>query len=86
MSTLALEAATVQLPLARRAVIAGWNLVSGAEQREIAALLATIDAKLAHHEARQTLLRELFRTLLRDLLTARRRVTGLDLAMVESKS
>ncbi|MDD2763078.1 MAG: restriction endonuclease subunit S [Opitutaceae bacterium] len=45
-----------------------------AEQREIAGLLQTIDAKLAHHEARQKLLRELFRTLLRDLLTARRRV------------
>jgi type I restriction enzyme S subunit len=50
-----------------------------AEQREIAAHLATIDAKLAHHEARQKLLRELFRTLLRDLMTARRRVTDLDL-------
>jgi len=40
-----------------------------AEQREIAALLATLDAKIAHHEARQSLLRELFRTLLDDLLT-----------------
>lgn len=51
-----------------------------AEQREIAALLATLDAKIAHHEARQALLRELFRTLLHDLLTARRRVTSLDLS------
>ncbi len=50
------------------------------EQREIAAHLAAIDAKLAHHETRQKLLRELFRTLLRDLMTARRRVTSLDLA------
>ena len=50
------------------------------EQKEIVGHLATIDAKLAHHEARQKLLRELFRTLLRDLLTARRRVTTLDLA------
>ena len=50
-----------------------------AEQREVAAHLAAIDAKLAHHEARQKLLRELFRTLLRDLMTARRRVTHLDL-------
>jgi type I restriction enzyme S subunit len=49
------------------------------EQREITAHLATIDAKLAYHEARQELLRELFRTLLRDLMTARRRVTGLEL-------
>jgi type I restriction enzyme S subunit len=48
------------------------------EQREIAALLGTIDAKLAHHEARQKLLRELFRTLLHDLMTARRRVVELD--------
>lgn len=57
---------------------------SGGEQREIAALLQTIDAKLAHHEARQKLLRELFRTLLRDLLTARRRVTGLNLSAITS--
>lgn len=49
------------------------------EQREIADHLAAIDAKLAHHEARRKLLRELFRTLLRDLMTARRRVTHLDL-------
>lgn len=48
------------------------------EQKVIAGYLATIDAKLAHHEARQKLLRELFRTLLRDLLTARRRVTTLE--------
>lgn len=47
---------------------------SFSEQREIAALLGTIDAKLAHHEARQKLLRELFRTVLHDLMTARRRV------------
>jgi type I restriction enzyme S subunit len=53
-------------------------LPSPAEQREIAAMLATLDAKIAHHEARQALLRELFRTLLHDLLTARRRVTSLD--------
>lgn len=49
------------------------------EQREIAAHLAAIDAKLAHHEARRALLRELFRTLLRDLMTARRRVHGLNI-------
>lgn len=56
-----------------------WVTQDPAEQREIAALLATLDAKIAHHEARQALLRELFRTLLHDLLTARRRVTSLDL-------
>lgn len=50
------------------------------EQREIARLLATLDAKIAHHEAKQGLLRELFRTLLHDLLTARRRVTGLNIS------
>jgi restriction endonuclease S subunit len=50
------------------------------EQREIAALLGTIDTKLAHHEARQKLLRELFRTLLHDLLAARRRVTSIALS------
>lgn len=55
-----------------------WVTRAPAEQREIAALLATLDAKIAHHEARQALLRELFRTLLHDLLTARRRVTSLD--------
>ena len=48
--------------------------------RSSPALLATLDAKIAHHEARQGLLRELFRTLLHDLLTARRRVTTLDFA------
>lgn len=55
-------------------------LPSPDEQREIAALLRTIDDKIAHHEQRKKLLRELFRTLLHDLMTARRRVgddTGL---------
>jgi type I restriction enzyme S subunit len=56
-----------------------WITRDKPEQREIAAHLAAIDAKLAHHEARQKLLRELFRTLLRDLMTARRRVTHLEL-------
>ncbi|MCX6972415.1 MAG: restriction endonuclease subunit S [Verrucomicrobia bacterium] len=50
------------------------------EQREIAAILRTIDEKISHHEERQRLLRELFRTLLHDLMTARRRVTGLHLS------
>ncbi|MCX6937882.1 MAG: restriction endonuclease subunit S [Verrucomicrobia bacterium] len=59
-------------------------LPAPAEQREIAAMLATLDAKIAHHEARQALLRELFRTLLDDLLTARRRVSSLDLAHLTS--
>jgi type I restriction enzyme S subunit len=59
-------------------------LPSPSEQREIAGLLQTLDAKIAHHEARQGLLRELFRTLLHDLLTARRRVTALELNALQS--
>ena len=55
-------------------------LAPEAEQREIAAILRTIDNKISHHEERQRLLRELFRTLLHDLMTARRRVTEIDLA------
>lgn len=49
-------------------------LPSPAEQKEIAAILRTIDDKIAHHEARGRLLRELFHTLLHDLMTGRRRV------------
>jgi type I restriction enzyme S subunit len=46
------------------------------EQRSIATILRTIDDKIAYHEERQRLLRELFRTLLHDLMTGRRRVAG----------
>jgi type I restriction enzyme S subunit len=56
-----------------------WITRDKDEQCEIAAHLANIDTKLAYHQARQKLLRELFRTLLRDLMTARRRVTGIEL-------
>lgn len=56
------------------------------EQREIAALLRTIDDKIAHHEQRQKLLRELFRTLLHDLMTARRRVVKLEPFATEARS
>lgn len=45
-----------------------------AEQREIAAILRAIDDKIAYHEERGRLSRELFRTLLHDLMTGRRRV------------
>jgi type I restriction enzyme, S subunit len=62
-----------------------WITRDKHEQREIAARLAAIDAKLAHHDARQKLLRELFRTLLRDLMTARRRVTDVDPALLGSE-
>jgi type I restriction enzyme S subunit len=51
-----------------------------AEQRSIAAILRTIDDKIAYHEERQRLLRELFRTLLHDLMTGRRRVAGAEAA------
>lgn len=44
------------------------------EQREIGDLFRGIDARIARHEARQKLLRELFSSLLRDLMTGRRRV------------
>lgn len=44
------------------------------EQQEIASILQTIDAKLSYHEARQKLLRELFQSLLHDLISGKRRV------------
>lgn len=52
-----------------------------AEQREIASILRTIDDKIAFHEKRQRLLREMFRTLLHDLMTGRRRVAGVESAI-----
>lgn len=53
------------------------------EQREIARQLAVVDAKIGLHERRREILRGLFRTLLRDLLTARRRVHELDIDVSE---
>jgi type I restriction enzyme S subunit len=50
------------------------------EQKEIAVILRTIDDKIAFHEDRQRLLRELFRTLLHDLMTGRRRVAEVETA------
>jgi type I restriction enzyme S subunit len=44
------------------------------EQSEIGSILRSIDAKIAYHESRHRLLRELFTTLLRDLMTGRRRI------------
>jgi len=49
------------------------------EQEEIAAALATIDAKLAHHRRKHATLSALFRTLLHQLMTAQLRVHDLDL-------
>lgn len=57
---------------------------SPSEQHEISGMLVTLDAKIAHHEARQKLMRELFRTLLRDLLSAYRSVAALDLTSLAS--
>jgi type I restriction enzyme S subunit len=53
------------------------------EQREIVDILATLDAKISHHDAKQALLREMFMTLLDDLLTARRRVSSMDPALLQ---
>jgi type I restriction enzyme S subunit len=53
------------------------------EQREIARQFAVVDAKIALHERKRDTLRALFRTLLRDLLTARRRVHELPIDVSE---
>lgn len=49
------------------------------EQRDIAAALATIDRKLAHHRAKRAALDALFQTTLHQLMTAQIRVAGLDI-------
>jgi type I restriction enzyme S subunit len=49
------------------------------EQRAIAAALATLDRKLAHHRAKRAALHDLFQTLLHQLMTAQVRVAGLDI-------
>lgn len=48
------------------------------EQRAIAAALATLDRKLAHHRAKRAALHDLFQTLLHQLMTAQVRVADLD--------
>lgn len=53
------------------------------EQKEIARQLAVVDAKIRLHERKRDTLRALFRTLLRDLLTARRRVHELPIDVAE---
>ena len=50
-----------------------------AVQRKIAAIFQALDARIARHEARRRVLRELFASLLHDLMSGRRRVA------VESK-
>lgn len=50
-----------------------------AEQRDIAAALATIDRKLAHHQQKRAALNALFQTTLHQLMTAQIRVADLDI-------
>jgi len=49
------------------------------EQRDIAAALATIDRKLAHHQKKCAALNDLFQTTLHQLMTAQIRVADLDI-------
>lgn len=49
------------------------------EQRAIAAALATLDRKLAHHRAKRAALADLFQTTLHRLMTAQTRVADLDI-------
>ena len=49
------------------------------EQHDIAAALATIDRKLAHHQRKRAVLNDLFQTTLHQLMTAQIRVTDLDI-------
>jgi type I restriction enzyme S subunit len=49
------------------------------EQREIAAALATIDRKLAHHQRKRATLNDLFQTMLHKLMTAQIRVADFDI-------
>jgi type I restriction enzyme, S subunit len=87
--TIASRASPSPVPIMSKSLFAEapvWVTRDKDEQREIAAQLTAIDAKLAHHVARQKVLRELFRTLVRDLMTARRRVTRLDLGEILQSS
>lgn len=49
------------------------------EQVEIAAILESLDRKLAHHERKRDTLQDLFKTLLHELMTGRIRVQHLDI-------
>lgn len=49
------------------------------EQRDIAAALAALDRKLAHHQRKRTTLNALFQTTLHQLMTAQIRVADLDI-------
>jgi len=52
------------------------------EQDQIVSALDTLDSKIAGHERRRDSLRDMFRTLLDQLMTAEIRVTDLDLSKI----
>lgn len=53
------------------------------EQKEIAAILQTIDRKISIHERKRAALSDLFQTLLNQLMTAQIRVDKLDIDTCE---
>lgn len=53
------------------------------EQREIAAILQTIDRKISVHERKRATLQELFKTLLHQLMSGQIRVHNLDIDVSE---
>ena len=55
-----------------------------AEQKEIASTLVAVEQRIETHRRKLTLLEQLFRTLLHDLMTGRIRAADLDLPEVES--
>ena len=54
------------------------------EQAEIVEVLSAVDAKIQHHRIKQATLKELFRTLLYELMTARIRISNLDLRILRN--
>ncbi|MHB8311079.1 restriction endonuclease subunit S [Metallibacterium sp.] len=54
-------------------------LPSADEQHDIAAALATLDRKLAHHQRKRATLNDLFQTTLHQMMTAQIRVADLDI-------
>lgn len=58
-------------------------LPSADEQRAIAAAIATIDRKLAHHQKKRATFNDLFQTTLHQLMTAQVRVADLDIDTAE---
>ena len=62
----------IQVPIAERGTCSWCERVE--EQREIAAVLQTIDRRIAHLERKRATLQDLFKTLLNDLMTGRIRV------------